>query len=116
MRKLVLFILITFFSLSSLAAALSDCSGACPSEIESRSAQDNCSESETAAQSNEPHQSHQDDPHCSLHRLGCCSPILLGTIQRALTNIEVASVVYSDKYLILKPDPSLDGPFQPPRS
>lgn len=93
------------------------CDGAaCASDIENVLSQDDCSHTEVENSDDRPAPTHRGDCDGSLHHLGCCNPIILGTVQRTLPDIEVASAGYSDQYLILKPDPSLDGPFQPPRS
>lgn len=112
MRQLAVFILMIGFMFSSLLTGL----GAHGDECKPQSTVETVV---TTSHDTEAHQgqSEQNACHCPLHRAGCCTTVgFITRTVRTLSYLEVTSLYASSEADFVKQDPTLEGPFQPPRA
>ncbi|MCC2677831.1 MAG: hypothetical protein K0R29_407 [Pseudobdellovibrio sp.] len=103
------FLIVTFISVFALKAADFHCSG-------SEAHQDTHHE---ASHHDDDHENHDNgEPckdHCPPHLHSCCTSAFVFQTQKQIELPVADQIVFSENIYIVKPEPVLEGPFQPPR-
>lgn len=84
-----------------------------------QNAHDGCEQDvlQTSRSSESPSTSHEGTCQCVLHRTHCCgSHVLLGKAERPVIFDSQKLLLFAVSFYAIKPEPFLEGPFQPPRA
>ncbi len=105
------------FAISLNSSGVSSYFGECHSdEVISLTAVDSSSE-QTDQNSSSSAQEHHQDCSCSIHATGCCHIVGIYIRSHSLfVSITSLRRLFFEYELSIKQGPTLDGPFQPPRS